>query len=300
LRFGLAGTGYWASHTHAPALATCPGIELAAVWGRNAAAAAGLAARHGAVAYEDFDALVADVDAVAFAVPPDVQAGLAVRAAAAGRHLLLEKPLATSDASAQAVADAAAAAGVATVVFFTARFQADVRAWLAAVRGGGWSAGSAVWLGTSLRDDSPYNTAWRREKGGLWDLGPHLVSLLWASLGPVTGVTADAGPGDVTYLILHHEAGPTSVVTVSQGAGPDSAGSEAYLWGPGGRSAAPPHTTDPGKPLRVALTELAAAARSGAPGHECDADFAVAVGHVLTLAQDQIGAAPARPRADRR
>ncbi len=36
LRFGLAGTGYWARITHAPALASTAGIELAAVWGRNA------------------------------------------------------------------------------------------------------------------------------------------------------------------------------------------------------------------------------------------------------------------------
>jgi len=48
---------------------------------------------------------------------------------------------------------------------------------------------------------------WRRDQGGLWDVGPHMVSLLWASLGPVTSVTADRGPADVTHLILHHQGG---------------------------------------------------------------------------------------------
>jgi predicted dehydrogenase len=56
-----------------------------------------------------------------------------------------------------------------------------------------------------LRAGNPFNTAWRRDKGGLWDLAPHLISLLWASLGPVQLVTAQAGLADVTQLILRHE-----------------------------------------------------------------------------------------------
>jgi len=94
----------------------------------------------------------------------------------------------------------------------------------------------------------------------------------------------------VTYLILHHEGGPSSVVTVSQGAGPESAITEVCLWGRDGRSVAPPYAADPREPLRVALAELAAAARSGGHRHECDAGFAVAVGRVLSQAQQQVQA----------
>ena len=83
LRFGLVGTGHWARITHAPALASTDGIDFAAVWGRNTGAAVELADRYHAMAYEDISAFVADVDAVAFAVPPDVQAPIAVRAAIA-------------------------------------------------------------------------------------------------------------------------------------------------------------------------------------------------------------------------
>ena len=83
LRFGLVGTGYWAQVAHARALASAPGIEFAAVWGRNTEAAAALAAKHGITAHADFDAFLADVDGVAFSVPPDVQSELAVRAAQA-------------------------------------------------------------------------------------------------------------------------------------------------------------------------------------------------------------------------
>src|ERR1700743_1447162 len=96
MRFGLVGTGYWAKITHAPALASTPGAELVAVWGRNPAAAAALAGEHGATAYEDFGAFLDSVDAVAFAVPPHIQAPLAIQAAREGKHLLLEQPIALS------------------------------------------------------------------------------------------------------------------------------------------------------------------------------------------------------------
>lgn len=100
LRFGLVGTGHWAQITHAPALASTDGIDFAAVWGRNARAAAELADRYHATVYDDISAFLANGDAVAFAVPPAVQAPIAIRAARAGKHLLLEKLLAISAADA--------------------------------------------------------------------------------------------------------------------------------------------------------------------------------------------------------
>jgi len=289
LRFGLVGTGHWAQITHAPALASTEGVEFAAVWGRNASAAADLAASYHARAYHDLAEFLADVDAVAFAVPPDVQAPIAIRAAGAGKHLLLEKPVAIAAADADALADAVQRARVASVVFFTARFQADVRAWLAEVAAtGGWAGGCAVWLGTALRPGSPFNTPWRRDKGALWDLAPHLVSLLWASLGPVRSVTARSGPADVTHLILRHQAGVTSTVTVTLGATESARFADLYLWGQAGRSVAPMETDQPVTPLRTALTELAANARSGRSGHPCDVRFGRAVGHILADAQRQV------------
>src|ERR1700755_2505642 len=99
LTFGLVGTGHWARVAHARALASAPGIKFAAVWGRHIEAAARLAAAPGMTADVDFDAFLPDVEAVAFSVPPDVQSGLAVRAAQAGKHMLLEKPIALTEAA---------------------------------------------------------------------------------------------------------------------------------------------------------------------------------------------------------
>jgi predicted dehydrogenase len=275
---------------HAPALASTEGIRLAGVWGRNEHAAAALAGSYDCVRYDSFEDLLADVDAVAFSLPPDVQAGLAARAAAAGKHLLLEKPVATTPEAADALAAAVQAAGVASVVFFTGRFQQDMRDWLASVAGRQWTGGQAVWLGSALAEDSPFNTPWRRQKGALWDLAPHLVSLLWASLGPVHAVTADGGPGDVTHLVLHHDGGASSVITVTLGASAASDADDLWLWGDAGRSTAPGPTPDPVDALRRALTELAANARSGQPRHDCDVMFGRAVGAVLADAQRQLDA----------
>ena len=289
LRFGLVGTGYWARVTHAPALASTDGIELAAVWGRDAQKAARLAADHGAAACADFGDFLGSVDAVAFSVPPDVQQELAVRAARAGRHLLLEKPIALSLAAADELAGAVAAAGVASVVFFTARFDPRVRAWLAELAAGGpWLGGTLTWLGTAMDEASPFNTPWRRDKGGLWDLGPHAVSLLWASLGPVVSVTADAGPRGVTYLVLHHQSGVTSSATMTLDAPPAAESLDLRLWGEPGRSAAPLPGRDVVASLRVALTELAAAARSADPSHPCDVRFGRDVVAVLAEAERQV------------
>jgi predicted dehydrogenase len=290
LRFGLIGTGYWAQIAHAPALASTEDIEFAAVWGRNSGAAARLAAAHNATAHADLAVFLASVDAVAFAVPPDVQAPLATHAARAGKHLLLEKPVAVAPADADTLTSAIEDARVASVVFFTGRFQADVRTWLAeATAASGWAGGCAVWLGSATRPGSPFNTPWRRDKGGLWDLGPHVISLLWASLGPVRSVTAEAGRGDVTHLVLHHGTGLTSTVTVTLGQPQNAEFSELYLWGEPGRSVCPGETEDPVVPLRTALSELAANARSGQVSHPCDVHFGRDVGRILAEAQRQLG-----------
>jgi predicted dehydrogenase len=291
LRFGLAGTGYWARITHAPALARTEGVELAAVWGRNPRAAADLAAEYQVTAYHDAAEFLAGIDAVSFAVPPDVQAAIATQAARDGKHLLLEKPVALTEEAADTLVEAVEQAGVASVVFFTQRFQPDVRAWLAEVQArGGWAGGVSDWLGSALRESSPFNTPWRRDQGGLWDVGPHMISLLWAALGPVTSVTADAGPADVTHLVLHHQDGATSTTTVTLSATEAAAGFEAYVWGESGRLAAPLGSVGPVAALSTALRELAAGARTGRREHPVDVRFGRDVGRVLAEAQRQIDA----------
>jgi predicted dehydrogenase len=294
MRFGLVGTGYWAKITHAPALAATPGITFDAVWGRDPVAAATLAAAHGTTAYADFDAFLDAVDAVAFAVPPHVQAPLAIRAAQAGKHLLLEKPIALTMDDADKLVAAADEARVASVVFFTWRFNTEIRAWLTdeQARGGwsgrGWSGGAGIWLGTSAVEGDPFDTPWRREKGGLWDLGPHIVGMLWACLGPVVAVTAVAGKADVTHLVLRHSSGVTSTATVTISAPEAAAGTTVFVWGEAGRSIMPATAVNPVTALSVAATELAAGATAGRLSHPVDVRFGRDIVKVLTDAEAQL------------
>src|SRR5690348_1969049 len=107
LRIGVVGTGYWADVVHATGAAAHTKTDLVGVWGRDRGKADALAGQHGGRGYDDFDAFLADVDLLTFAVPPHVQAGLALRAAEAGKHLLLEKPVTLDVAAADRLVEAA-------------------------------------------------------------------------------------------------------------------------------------------------------------------------------------------------
>ncbi|MFJ3336307.1 Gfo/Idh/MocA family protein [Streptomyces sp. NPDC086766] len=287
MRIGLLGTGPWARMVHAPALSRHGEVEFAGVWGRRTAAAKELAGQHGVRAYDDVDALLAEVDAVAVALPPEVQADLAVRAARAGRHLLLDKPLAATVPRARAVVGAVREAGVASVVFFTARFQPGPEAWIAEQADrDGWFTARAQWLGAVFTRDSPFaQSPWRREKGALWDVGPHALSVLLPVLGDVRRVTAAAyGPGDTVHVVLDHVGDASSTLTLSLTAPPAAAGATVELRGEAGVALLPESSTGALPAFGRATDALLAAARSGRP-HPCDAAFGLRVTEILAAAE---------------
>ncbi|MGC0207871.1 MULTISPECIES: Gfo/Idh/MocA family protein [Streptomyces] len=287
MRIGLLGTGPWAQIAHAPALSGHDELDFAGVWGRRPEAAKELAERHGVRAYDDVDALLADVDAVAVALPPQVQADLAVRAARAGCHLLLDKPLAPTVEQGRAVVAAADAAGVASVVFFTTRFQPGPQTWIAEQAAvPGWFTARAQWLGAVFTSESPFATPWRREKGALWDVGPHALSVLLPVLGDVRHVTAAAyGPGDTVYVVLDHAGGASSTLTLSLTAPPAAAGATVELRGEAGVAVLPEGSDGAVPALMRAADALLATVRTGRP-HPCDAAFGLRVTEILTAAQD--------------
>ncbi|MGW0882445.1 Gfo/Idh/MocA family protein [Streptomyces sp. NPDC002671] len=290
MRIGLLGTGPWAQAAYAPALAGHPGLDFAGVWGRRPDAATALAVQYGVRAYDEVDALLADVDAVAVALPPSVQAELAVRAARAGRHLLLDKPLALGVAEGRAVVEAVDRAGVASVVFFTTRFQQEPEAWMEEQASlGGWFTARAQWLGAVFTSDSPFAASpWRREKGALWDVGPHALSVLLPVLGDVRQVMAAAhGPADTVHLVLDHATGASSTLTLSLTAPPAAAGAEVELRGESGVALLPRGTEAPVAALARAMDALLTAAGTGRP-HPCDAAFALRVTEILAMAQARL------------
>jgi predicted dehydrogenase len=220
---------------------------------------------------------------VSVAVPPDVQVPLAEQAAAAGRHLLLEKPIGLTVAEADRVVGAVRSAGVASVVFFTFRFQTATTTWLAQAGRTRLAGGAASWL--SALAGSPFDSAWRRQHGALWDIGPHALSLLVPALGPVVSVQAGAGAGDTVHLVLQHATpGVASTVTLSHTVAPLATGIEFTVHGDAGRLVLLPDTESPVASLSAAVDELGAAALTGG-AHPCDVGFGREVVVVLATAE---------------
>lgn len=291
-RFGLVGTGPWAREVHGPALAAADGVELVGVWGRSPDKAASLADTLGVRPYSEIDPLLDRVDAMAFAVPPDVQAELALRAAGAGKHLLLDKPVATTGSQARALAAAAEAQGVASVVFFTDRFTAESADWLDEVdRTGRWRGGDVHALATLDAPGNPFaDSAWRRERGALWDIGPHALSNLIGALGAVTRATGVPGDGDLVHLVLEHAGGATSTATLTLFAPPAAATQEVRVWGEAGVSRMP--TESAGGPVAAfsrAAAALVECVRTGT-SHPADLRLGVTVVELLEGLEAQLRA----------
>ena len=282
MRFGVLGTGYWAKAVHAAALAGHPSAELVGVWGRDVAKAKAVGAEFDVQGYGDVDELLSQVDAVAIALPPHVQAPMAERVAGAGKHLLLEKPIALDVAAADRVVAAVGDAGVASVVFFTFRFQAATSTWLSQAARTELAGGAGSWL-SSLAGSPFAASPWRQEHGALWDIGPHALSVLVPALGPVVAVQAGAGVRDMVHLVLTHESGVASTVTLSHTVAPMSAGIEFFVHGDAGRLVLLPDTESPVEAFGVAVDELTAAAVTGGT-HPCDVAFGRDIVAVLATA----------------
>jgi len=280
VRFGLIGTGYWADVAHASGIDAHPEAELVGVWGRDSGKAAALAARHGARAFGEIDDLLDAVDAVAFSVPPDVQAELAVRAAAAGKALLLEKPLALEVEAARRIVRAVSAP---TAVFFTFRFDPTLAAWYReAVDGRAWDGATMLYLASIFEPGNPFGaSSWRRARGALWDVGPHALAAVLPALGPVERLTAVRGPRDEVHLALRHTSGAASSVALSLSA-PHGA-TEVTFWGEDGFARRPEYAN-----ANVLAAYGAAIDTLFADETPFDARFGLEVTRVLAAAENEL------------
>jgi UDP-N-acetylglucosamine 3-dehydrogenase len=201
----VLGCGSIARRTHLPAFreAGPDRVDVTVFASRSRASAQAAAAQWGggAVVADWQDVLTrADVDAVDICTPNATHAEMAVRAAEAGKHVLVEKPMATSLAEADAMLAAAAAAGVVLMPAHNLRFGRGSQAAGLALSAG--QAGEIVGVRASLGHSGP--DAWapgadwffdqhRSGGGALLDLGVHLVDLIRAvtmeELDDVTAVT---------------------------------------------------------------------------------------------------------------
>ncbi len=283
---GVVGTGHWASTVHAAGVAAHPAVEFVGVWGRDRAKAEAVATPLGGVGYDDFDRLLSEVDLLAFAVPPSVQAELAARAAEAGKHLILEKPLTTELAAADRLVDAVAESGVSSVVFFTQRFVPAWESWLEEVRSEPLLGGAAFWLASLRTPNNPYaSSVWRKEDGALWDVGPHALAILLPALGPAVEVAGSRGIDDLCHIVLTHESGATSTASLSLTMPPDATRFGVELYGDHGWFVRPDEPRDVAAAYSNALGELIDGIEKSETSHRCDVRFARDVVDVLARAE---------------
>ncbi|MFE3448230.1 Gfo/Idh/MocA family protein [Nonomuraea sp. NPDC059194] len=280
LAVGLVGAGPWAEMAHAPMLAKGPHTRLAGVWARRPEAAA----RLGAPVYERIEELFDNVEAVAFCVPPAVQAELGVLAAKAGKALLLEKPLAADLDGARRLAGAVAEAGVPSQMLLTLRYSPQAREFLSRCAEVEAFGGQATAVSGTLTGGGPFATPWRLERGALLDVGPHVIDLLDAALGRVVGVRAHGDPLRWMGLLLDHEGGAVSEVSMSMSAAGDFTPMRVEVYGAAGSVQLPAFDDDP---LDVVAEEFAATVRRGG-GHPLDAARGLHLQEIIAEAEAQL------------
>ncbi|MFC5370729.1 Gfo/Idh/MocA family protein [Arcanobacterium bovis] len=220
IKVGLVGAGWWAHDVHAPLHQSGEGTELVGVWARDSHKAASFAAEFGVKAFESFAELLSCCDAVDFAVPPHVQAPLAIEAAQAGKALILEKPLAPDLASALRMVEAIEENHTPHIVCFTRRYNHETVDFLddvAALAVNGdilGMQGHYVHGGLLEGGILPPSGTWRHDFHGiLMDLGPHALNLAAAALGKVTKVRAQSGR--FVTITAEHESGVCSQIALS-------------------------------------------------------------------------------------
>jgi predicted dehydrogenase len=211
MRIGVIGIGEWAQTLHLPTLARLDRIELAGVWGRNPERTRAAAARFGISAFPDANSLIEDVDIVSIVVSPEAEPAYAEAAAAAGRHLLLEKPIAHEPRSARRVVDAVSECDVRALVFLTRFFDPGQRAWLDQQRTRRPSRVTASWCSAAMLPGSPFAGGWRNHADALLDVGPHIIGQFEYLLGPmISARTVRSSRTGLSEYEFEHEGGGTS------------------------------------------------------------------------------------------
>lgn len=130
LRIGLIGVGKHGSRYAKHIAKDIPQAELLGVCRRNQAAGEQLATKYGCQYYADYRQLIVapHLDAVAIVVPPSLHAAIVEAACQAGKHILIEKPLAVSMAEAKRIQSLVEQSHSRCMVAQTLRFNSVVRA----------------------------------------------------------------------------------------------------------------------------------------------------------------------------
>ena len=260
---GLVGAGRRAAHAHAPTLAGSPDVRFAGVWAPTPGPVRELADRHHVRPFDRFADLLDHCDAVAFAVPPPVQAELAAAAAQRGKSVFLERPMAGDLAGAEELVEAVQRSKVVSQIGLVWRYSTDVRRFLSTEVGRIKPVGGAGRLISGSHRPGGSVSAWRTERGVPRDQGVDLLDLLEAILGPIVGVQAHGDRRGWVGLMLDHQVGRFSEASMSATATPEIFRADVEIFGPGGGAALDCTLASGPHVYRTMYREFADAIRSG-------------------------------------
>ena len=235
LRIAMIATGGIAENALAPAVRHAAGAELWSVLSRDAGRARDFAERHGAAsarpAHTDLDSLLDDpeLDAVIIASVDGAHAAQCIAAARAGKHVLCEKPMATTAADARRMVEACREAGARLGIAYHMRWHRGHRALRAAAHAGRFGVLRHMRVQWTMRAPDDSNWRARSEVGRWWGLsavGTHcLDQVRWymlpscgevVRLTPVIARNVFRGPHDETALLaLEFESGATAEICTS-------------------------------------------------------------------------------------
>ena len=228
--FAIVGCGVIASF-HAQSIATIADARLRAVMDAVPERAERFAAELHVDSYTNLAAMLdrSDVDVVCICVPSGLHAEVGVQAAAAGKHVVVEKPIDISLEAADRLIEACRRYGVKLTVISQHRFDAGVQRLRTAVTSGRFGRlilGDAIvkwYRSPQYYASAGWRATWELDGGGaLMNQGVHYVDLIQWLMGPVDRVTAHCATAlhtipveDVALALLSFANGALGVIEAS-------------------------------------------------------------------------------------
>ncbi|MBC8044671.1 MAG: Gfo/Idh/MocA family oxidoreductase [Rhizobacter sp.] len=211
VRVGVIGTGVIAQITHLPLLSKLENVEITALADVEVQKAKLLGEKYRIKhVFKDYREMLAlpDIDAVIISTPTNTHHEIALACAAAGKHCLVEKPLARTAKEAKEIADAAAKGGIKLMVGMNQRFRPDAMVMKSFLDSG--EIGNVFFIKAGWLKKNPVDAQWKAQKGvsggGVFlDLGIMVLDLsLWLLGFPkaksVSAVNFDKAGNDPTAI----------------------------------------------------------------------------------------------------
>lgn len=228
LGIALLGTGRIAATAFVPAVQAVDGAHLVAVLSRDPARGDAFAQKHGIPqAYDCLDTLLQDpqVEAVIVATPDVMHESQVIAAAYAGKHVLCEKPMTTTVAGCNRMAEAVRASGITFAMGYNNRFNTGLQRIKAMLENG--VIGSVRYARALLTTQAQDPSGWRAlgEQSRYWALsatGTHLIDCFrWYfgdpdRVGGVLCAPVHQGPNDeLSMVVLNYPGGMLAELTAS-------------------------------------------------------------------------------------